>query len=544
MVNCMLDSVRDIPTDELERTVVDNHRLGPGYYFILGADGKLDGPYVVNTKESVMKHDKEEWFRVRDFFTQWLNNDANRALSGKAKNWLSAVPMMLAFKKPKVDSVLESRDIIVDAVGEIDEVCRGMPECCHLADSEPGLAADMVDMLCGSISSVLESLGRDGKLNVKDDDRIKIFLDLPEDEYIRHGRKYLYRSMFNKGTFSVVGDRTIGASTFLMSLNAKKPYIIPSDMNYKAPFYLSVEELYRANLLSMILRARMEHGIVYLPYECRSLFDINTDEDTLGYRISFENGEISDFTMNEGREHRNDFYIADYVGLRSLPALKISAAVKKYILGMNSGPNPEDGDGYYMTSDSDDDLFSFYSEGLDEYIMTGDMPFPTRNFLWQQVLRLQGRKSLRLAVNTWLNIKYNGGKAVMHDIFAVSNDDDFFYAAGQLAYFLTSLSESGRTKKNETGLWMQVNNILVMRERIRMMLYEYRQKCPGAEDFRSLEAVVFGYKPSSYMVDTFAEGYFSNNQIWERLKTKAWKDEEGNEEIEEYEEDWEDDDEE
>ena len=131
----------------------------------------------------------------------------------------------------------------------------------------------------------------------------------------------------------------------------------------------------------------------------------------------------------------------------------------------------------------------------------------------------------------------------MHDIFAVSNDDDFFYAAGQLAYFLTSLSESGRTKKNETGLWMQVNNILV-RERIRMMLYEYRQKCPGAEDFRSLEAVVFGYKPSSYMVDTFAEGYFSNNQIWERLKTKAWKDEEGNEEIEEDEEDWEDDDEE
>ncbi|WP_289225752.1 MULTISPECIES: hypothetical protein [Bacteroidales] len=537
MVNNLLGAIENIPTKDLETAVVSNHVLGKGYYFILHDNNELEGPYRVTKKDCGMNHDKQEWFRNKDFFSMWLNNDANKALSIKAKNWLSAVPFMLAFKKSKLHKVKGNEDAIIRAVMELDERCGKMPECAELIGGGREVYKDAVYRLTNCMEKALEYLAEQGE-TVGDTDIIKIFLDNEDENYIRSGKKYLYCSLFNKDTISVTDGKTSGPSTFFMSYNSKKTYLIPSDMGYSAPFYICVEDAYRMYMLFKFLKMRQKNGVVYIPYNNFDLSGIGSDENTEGYCLKIDNGAITDFSLNILSERKYDFSVVDYIGIKNLKPMKISGAIKRYILGLPYRKNStgEGGDEYFVPSNHRAAmLMPTFEDDIAEYIETGTMPDLIRRMLWQLAYQnitqciddrylWEWESYARHIVNTWLNIIYNGKEINMQENFTViNNDEDFNYAAGQLAYFLTSRASRPDIKRWETQSWLMINNTVALMVKLRDNLAFYALECPEIEEFTNLVSETFRYAENAktFYPHRFITGYFDRNVVLEALTDES-----------------------
>lgn len=519
MVNDILAAIHKIPTEEIEKAVVDGHKLGDGYYFILRDDDSLDGPYFTSKKDDTMPHDILEWFRIRDFFTQWLNNDANKALSGNVKNWLSATPLMLCFKKNKVDDIRGKESFICRSATELDAICHGFPEAAGLVDGgDPGYSG-MVERLTKSMFVALDMLENQG-IEVKDTVKIRIFLDSPVDEYVRSGKKYLYGSLFNRGTASVTDGKTTGPSTFFINMNSKKKYVAPREMHYKAPFILSLEDAYRMYMFYRYLCRRQEFGKVYIPYDVTDLEQVGNNENTEGYVLIFNKGNIADFSANVQPDRTHDYYISNYVFLgpnEKLETMKISAAIKKYILRLPTKNDCEGitGDEYFVPKDSRvENIMPIFDYGIDEYVRTGIMPETVKQYLKNQIIQTSGMPGAKYAVNAWLNIKYNGRSIDMRDVLNFNNDKDYCYAAGQLAYYMTSQSDSTRTRMLLGGQWMRVTSEKLLKIKLQMILSKYEDKCYIFKEVRQLKAKILGYVPKKFYWTDFAEGYFADNILY------------------------------
>ncbi len=105
----------------------------------------------------------------------------------------------------------------------------------------------------------------------------------------------------------------------------------------------------------------------------------------------------------------------------------------------------------------------------------------------------------------------------------INNDEDFNYAAGQLAYFLTSRASRPDIKRWETQSWLMINNTVALMVKLRDNLAFYALECPEIEEFTNLVSEIFRYAENAktFYPHRFITGYFDRNVVLEALTDES-----------------------
>ncbi len=513
MVLELLDTIRNVPLEKLEKTVFDNLKLEDGYYFILHNDGELEGPYIQSKKQQI-DNQKTSWFLIRDFFSKWINNDANKCL--KDKNYLSSTYLLLAFRYEKISKLEEAKKNVLKAICEQNEKSKSIPELENfIGITNKSVIEEKMNQLFCSVPNAIKKINETTDVELKKE-KIKIFFNTSTEEYISEGKKYIFSKLFNQGTHKVVDGKTIGPSTFCTNLNHDKKFVICNEMKYREPIDISLENLYRLYLYNIILQKKQESGICYIKYDNSDL-SFDNSSDINGYKITFgPKFSISNFEEIHKQTREFDYNTKNYVRFKKFNSMPIKVAIKKFVLDLHIKKDKNEFDDLnYFCDEKDNEMNLFlqkYEPMFEDYVEFGEMSDTLYRELWKKTyLKLRNMNPLddfftynaMQTFNTFLNIKYKKFKGAqsmidINEVSVVKNDEDYYFLAGQLAYYLSEKAATEKAKNTNISNFIRLNSDNNIKINLRNLMSKYQVATTNR--YRKLVSLVFGYTPKKFII--------------------------------------------
>lgn len=131
-----------------------------------------------------------------------------------------------------------------------------------------------------SFMPVLAELVR--KYDLKHGKYIKLFINEPIDKYKEASDLYLLPKVFNNNDYNIeISGEIFGLSNANMGLNAKKPYLVHKTTKYKVPYRITLSEALDSYRLLMWLDSQEDNGrpksLGYLPLEKTNNYSLLDD---------------------------------------------------------------------------------------------------------------------------------------------------------------------------------------------------------------------------------------------------------------------------
>lgn len=407
-------------------------------------------------------------------------------------------------------------------------------------------------------------------IDISGKDYLKIFFEYPIEEYKREGTRYLLPNIYNNNDFNInIGEEILGLPNDNMGLNAKKPYLENKTRKITVPYLANNEDVL---LQKKFFDYLMNFAVVG---------KVNVYIDTTNNEIrAYENGELPDKNYNgiflrlkKGKEveiHDYDVITGYKPNLSKKFEFKNILKIDQNSKNVSVQKYDESGKIEYIQQIINEVFFSkfltsnYFTEPGDLSINDGNLKnnlLLAREVLFNWIYKgadngifsVLNKVSLSLVKGSiengyipkashqfnlrWSLINYfKGGKDmadVIHDIKdslrvkinesitnKLENDDEYYFAVGQLINYLLSKSKGKKRPHSLANPFINGKNNSEIKEKLRKLYGKYSYDLDmNGKRFNNLYAMIIGYSPESKVnQDLIVGGYLSNNLIYEKDK--------------------------
>ena len=104
----------------------------------------------------------------------------------------------------------------------------------------------------------------------------------------------------------------------------------------------------------------------------------------------------------------------------------------------------------------------------------------------------------------------------------IENDMEYFFAVGQTAYYLLTLSKSSNKNQSLINPFLNAKNDEVIKTILMRLYKNYNYSMSLNNKFKKLYSMVLGYRPESKIdQDILLAGFLSNNLVYEKDEKKG-----------------------
>lgn len=120
-----------------------------------------------------------------------------------------------------------------------------------------------------------------------------------------------------------------------------------------------------------------------------------------------------------------------------------------------------------------------------------------------------------------LKAKINYKEVKNQNLDKIENDMEYYFAVGQTAYYLLSLSKSSNKNQSLINPFLNAKNDYVVKDNLRKLYKKYNYAISINNKFKKLYSMVLGYKPKDKVdQDMLLAGFLSNNLLYEKNENK------------------------
>ncbi|HEY5588115.1 MAG TPA: CRISPR-associated protein Cse4 [Candidatus Paceibacterota bacterium] len=580
MLKGCLEVFERIYSKEGEKLITDSYVLGEGSYVLVDKNGEIIEILEVDKKTSD-KTGRYYDFAEMDYFSKLLDMnkpiDPNKIIH--SNNYLSFFAKKENINKTKLTEsiidnyyeILKNPRIKYKGNDTKDKEKRKMYEL--IEDKYGKVNYDLLEKqklwIKNNIYSLIElKKVKDGK------NYLKIFLEYDMDSYKGESEKYTIPNIYNNAQHNVeIGNITYGVPNDNMGLNSKKPYLANKSRKNTLPYLISIEEVilqkkFLDYLYNNICEGKTNIYIGDGEIKCLSN-DENLNKKFSGYFLRIKKGkeiEIHDFDTIVGLDNK-------LVGLFIDTTIPINYMKFKGSLSDNYGEIKEISKLKILINNIYFNKFltnNFFSDPKDiklndfrikENLIKSRGAFFNWFFKGDTTIIKQifDKTSMEIIKNTICNeymikakeqfnlrcgiLDYFIGGEKMADILngiasnlrekinskqtdAIDNDDEYYFAVGQISSYLLSLNKSGKKMHSLINPLLNCKTDEKLKAQLQMFFKKYNYDIKKeSKRFNNFSAMVLGYKPESNVNDNMlVAGYLYSSLIYESKKEEENKD--------------------
>lgn len=402
--------------------------------------------------------------------------------------------------------------------------------------------------------------------NLEKKDYIKIFFLYDENDFIKEGKRYLIPNIFNNNDFNIkIQDGILGLPNDNMGLNSKKPYLENKTRKIKTPYLITQEEaLFQKKVFDYLLNQSAQ-GVynIYIGDKIIPLKDnMQLDSDFNGYYIRLKKGK-------EAEIHSFDI-ISNYKPTLRNPFEFINILDSNYeVLYLNKKLNWEYGflskrsemqelvnnimfNNYLKTNYFSEDisikenvlkrsillsrgkLFDWFYKGNDYNL------WPLLNKVSKELMKSSIDNGYFVKAMNQFNLRHSlksyfeGGEEKMADILSnvkinlrekigmkdssISNDNEYFFAVGQLANFFISRSKGKNKPLSLANPIINAKKDKIIKEKLKSLYKKYNYDINSSfVKFKNMYYMVLAYEVEETInEDLIIAGYLSSSLLFEK----------------------------
>ncbi|RXI44930.1 type I-B CRISPR-associated protein Cas8b/Csh1 [Clostridium tetani] len=402
----------------------------------------------------------------------------------------------------------------------------------------------------------------------KEKEYLKIFFKYDLDKYRKESEKYISPNLYNSNDYNVkIKEEIYGLPNDNMGLNSKKPYLENKTRKSKVPYLISKEEVLIQKKFFDYLMNKVSIGKnnIYINEEgIKVISNKETlEKDFTGYYLRIQKGkevEIHNFdTIVNYKDEIDSFKLENVLELEKS---KLDYNVFIYKIGrlkdlIDSVFFREFLSGNFFTEAKDlnindatlkrsillsrDTLFTWFYKGIDNnvwknlnisslnlikgsinkgYLLKAGEQFNLRSSLKNYFeggismadVLLEIKNSLREKINKTSKENKN------NEDVTLDNDKEYYFAVGQLAYYLISLSKSKNKNHSLVNPIINAKTNERIKDEIRRLYTRYNYRIEfGSKRVERLYSMISSYIPKGKInEDLIIAGFLKNNLIYEK----------------------------
>jgi CRISPR-associated protein Csh1 len=566
-----------------DNIILDSYHPKPGLYMKIDKNGKPQ-KLVIGKERPEGNPDLYKWFRDRDYYSILV--DMNKPVDPKKKihsnNYLTLFIKKDIFpgvgensldKSTFEERVKQYFDILAQPeekngdkkVKELMEYVPGQTDLTEI-ESNRDYILDQLDFLIEEIK--VEDF--EGYVSLFFDEDISIY------KYVC--RKYLVSRIFNKNTFNEkFGSKIMGLSNYNMGSNDKKPYLELKTTKYKVPYRVTVEDAIMTKKFFDWLGYQEERELL-IPYDfnfegkLESIRNIKVLNNC--YYLYFAKGKeitIEDFEYLPHYRSKIDFQILNVLQVGKTEGnvvrleddiyprtrIELEGYTDRYFFnGRLTG-------GYFQEPKIKTGVFSknlqnlllisrkafhsFFRKAIDEDLYSiidkVSMAIVKEHLRNGEAYKAAWAYNLRIGFLDYYSIK--GGekmgdrlKGLMErldnkisskETVFCENDEEFYFTAGQLAYFILSKSEAKKKNFDMAEPFLRAKGSSEIKKQLNYMFDRYKHAIRLYDtSFKNAMSMIRAYDTEgSYKEyeDTFIAGLMARNMFYKSSENETEKEE-------------------
>ena len=567
MLKDCLEVFKNIYEQYGDKLITDDYTLVEGSYVLVKKDNSYE-VLEVSKKDNDTSNKLYQYFVQRDYLSKLI--DMNKPIDGKkvvhSNNYLT-----FFIKKENINKTKLTSEII-DKYYEI----LLNPTIKYKDKNEKKSMYEKAERIYGKVNENQLISNKDWiKSNVfnlvnevkSDKNYLKVFFEEDIDIYSKESNKYILPNIYNNTDFNLnIELKTYGLPNDNMGLNSKKPYLEQKTRKNTIPYLINEEEVLLQKKFFDYLMNKANKGkrLIYVDDKIYALeIGDKLDKRFNGYILRIQKGkevEIQDFDTIVNLNHNitklnidmiihidysknkqnleykltedinyientiNDVFFNKYLKINyfvDTKEIKLNDSKLKYILITHR-----------------EELFTWFYKGniknikkslpkwsldiiknsiLNEYKLKATEQFNLRHSLLKYFNGGNNMADMLKEIKDSLRIKINQKETTI-----IQNDEEYYFAIGQIASYLISLNKSANkshsllnpiiNSKSEEKLVNEINKLFKK--------YNYAIKKDNKR-FNNLYSMILGYKSSSKINDDLLiAGYLNSNLIYEKMEDK------------------------
>lgn len=566
----------EIYNEKGERFITDSYELEPGDYFIVKSDRSYSHIKIERIKKIEENSNRRtiedyEYLAERDYLSRLL--DMNKPIDGKkqihSNNYLSFFVKnnVLSEKKKELEESIEKYyEILKNPFlkydkGEKKRVYTQLEE--KLGKPSEEKIQKNYEWIKENLYKIKEEI-KDGK------EYIKIFFDEDIEEYKKENERYVIPNIYNSVDYNVIiNDETYGLPNNNLNLNSKKPYLENKTRKekYTVPYLLNEEEVFKQKKFFDYIYNMANSGKrnIYISSDKKEIIPLETKESLsdnfTGYylRIRKDKSESAIERYDIISDYRAEIYpeikILDCLGNGDKGKLEYGSSIKKNSeLAARLNNLLFNGKLYGIIFENLKDLKIFdekiknianqYKEVFFELLYKGDIKKFAANYrkIFLELIKnslckkdyiTEAYDMFNLMASIGDSIKQERGMTVnkhqeikekFRNIFEtgvgeIENDEEYFFALGQLAKFLISRNRI-TVKTHELAVRViESRDIEGLKREIYKLFRKYAYDIGFySTKFNTLYERILGYEVESEEInmDRLLGGYLADSLIYEK----------------------------
>lgn len=577
MLKDCLEVFKKMYEEHGDKLIIDSYTLSEGSYVLVKKDGSIEVLEV--SKKDTDKTDRlYKYFAQRDYLSKLI--DMNKPIDGKkiihSNNYLSFFVKKENLQPDGRGSVKLTEEII-DKYYDIlinprlkykDKQKKSMYEKCEVkyGKIDESKLNTNKQWIKSNIFSLLE---RDDIK--KDKNYLKVFFEEDVVRYSNENNKYIIPNIYNSTDFNIlINDKIYGLPNDNMGLNSKKPYLEQRSRKNTIPYLINEDEVLLQKKLFDFLMNNVSIGkrLVYVSdkIDCFENGDRLKGKFT-GYFMRLQKGkevEIHDFdtvvNMNSKIKEFKVFKPIDIDYSKAKQALEYNTTtdIKDVEMNISNVFFNKFLHTNYFTDAKDiklnegnlKEILIKNRESLFTWFYKGNINGAKVNFsrysleiIKNSILNSASRFSTKAAEQYNLRyslLNYFNGGSNMGDILkntkeslrekinsketqSLQNDDEYYFAVGQIANYLISLNKSGNKNHSLLNPILNTKNEAKLKEEIMKLFKKYNYAIKkDSKRFNNLYSMILAYNPETKInEDLLLAGYLNSSLIYEKMEEKG-----------------------
>lgn len=576
MLKDCLQVFKKLYEEKGEALITDNYILAEGTYVLVNKNGDIENVLEVSRKS----FDRIECsdFIIIDYLSKLV------AMNKPIKNKLIHSNNYLSFWVKKESLTLDSkgeRKLTNDIIEEYYKILSD-PKIKYKKGKALTLYEDIENQIgeppkdqilkCetwikNNIFSILE------KLKIKEDKSyLKIFFKTDVEEYERENKRYIVPNIYNSTDYNVDKDNIIyGLPNDNMGLNSKKPYLENKTRLNSIPYLISTEEvnLQKKFIDYLYNEACNRKTNIYINEENIKACESNEapEEAFKGYFLRIKKGkelEIHEFdTIADYNPKIIDLNINQVIPVKDFLNSKIEYKLQygsvNLLKELKAIINTVFFSGmllsHYFTEEKDirvrDERLKKeileYRDGFFQWFHKGNSSIIKSQFKVNSLeiiknslkcndnkLRIIEKFNLRSAILKYLEGREEMGDKLrtIHDSLrgkinedntsSISNDDEYYFAVGQLVSYLISLNKGSKKTHSLINPILNCKSDDKLKKEVCRMFKKYSYDInQNNRRFNNLNAMIISYEPENKISneETIIAGYLYSNLIYEKKES-------------------------
>lgn len=541
---------------DIDQIVKDNYALKKGLYIEIDESGDILNHLFVE-KESDKTDELYQKFKDYDFYSNWIS--PNKSLSPVSKRIHSNNYLTVFFKY----ETLEDKSVLMKYVEKYYETVLLLKDCPKEAGDMKAFYEKEGEAFFEKIDDMVKEYEKTTTVKPKEF-YIKIFkssnLDIYKQEFIRYCTEKIFVDDSNLIT---VGEEILGPPSFDTTYNDKKAFLVNVTTPFQVANRMSVNDSIKLYMIrTWIQSMSTKWNEIYIPFD----YDFKSDpvrvenKPCIYFKVTFASAEpeILDSRLIQSKQSVATIIQNNYMDIKDLEIKALSIDEVRVLMSRKFFENEMRYNRMYLIDDDSKlnkklkHIINMYEDALLEWFdgneslirpvidkMTASIcsilfkeTYNSSIYIYRDAYNLRfclldyfKKEEEETFMNQFKTI-YETIKESIYDrtennsMTYIENDETFYYAAGQLIYYILNQSEAKEKTLNGLNPFISATSIANFKRLICQIIKTYGHKLTGRR-FEALCGAVMNYESTKApvnMTDYLVAGYFAQNILF--LKTK------------------------